>query len=403
VINEDGTITYTPAPDFNGEDSFTYTVSDGNGGTATATVTITVNPINDAPIANDDVATVDEDNSVTVSVLDNDSDVDGDGLTVVSTTDPSNGSVVINEDGTITYTPDPDFNGEDSFTYTVSDGNGGTATATVTITVNPVDDQPDPPVITEVVQPTCEIPTGTITVESIEGLTYSVNGVDYQEGEQLEPGTYEVTAQTAGGLTSEITSVTLEEPVAQVIITTTVDLCVEDSVYDLFNLLSGEYDETGDWEGNSAAATAALNGSSIDPALLEVGNYSYSYILTGNCPSTTTVDVEINDDCVVFACALDDIKKSISKAVTPNGDGFNDFFTIGVDLDCGFTFDVKIFNRWGAEIYTMKNYQNNWDGFSDKSFTSSDQLPSGTYYYIIEINGVASLQPIQGYIYLGTK
>ncbi len=291
--------------------------------------------------------------------------------------------------------------GESTVTFTATDASGNTTECSFTVTIT--DDQPDSPIITEVVQPTCEIPTGTITVETIEGLTYSVNGVDYQEGEQLEPGTYEVTAQTAGGFTSEITSVTLEEPVAQVIITTTVDLCVEDSVYDLFNLLSGEYDETGDWEGNSAAATAALNGSSIDPALLEVGNYSYSYILTGNCPSTTTVQVNINDDCVVFACALDDIKNSISKAVTPNGDGFNDFFTIGVDLDCGFTFDVKIFNRWGAEIYTMKNYQNNWDGFSDKSFTSSDQLPSGTYYYIIEINGVASLQPIQGYIYLGTK
>ena len=104
-----------------------------------------------------------------------------------------------------------------------------------------------------------------------------------------------------------------------------------------------------------------------------------------------------------MACNIEDIKDSISKAVTPNGDLKNDRFEIGVDLDCGFTFDVKIFNRWGAEVYDMKNYQNDWDGFSNKSFTSSNQLPSGTYYYIVEIRGAAGLEPIQGYIYLGTK
>jgi gliding motility-associated-like protein len=131
--------------------------------------------------------------------------------------------------------------------------------------------------------------------------------------------------------------------------------------------------------------------------------YTFNYVLSGDCPSTTEVQLTIDDSCIVLDCSIDDIKKSISKAVTPNGDGYNDFFTIGVDLDCGFTFDVKIFNRWGAEIYTMRNYQNNWDGYSDKSFSSSNQLPSGTYYYIIEINGASGLGPIQGYIYLGTK
>ena len=87
--------------------------------------------------------TTDEDTPVTVSVLGNDSDVDGDTLSVVGTTAPSNGSIVDHGDGTITYTPDADFNGSDSFTYTISDGNGGTDTATVTVTVDPVNDAPD--------------------------------------------------------------------------------------------------------------------------------------------------------------------------------------------------------------------------------------------------------------------
>ena len=142
TINPDGTLTYEPDENFNGEDTITYTVDDGNGGTDTATVTVTVNPVNDDPVAEDDTAEVDEDGTVDIPVLDNDTDVDGDPLTVTDA-DAPNGTVTINPDGTLTYEPDPDFTGEDTITYTVDDGNGGTDTATVTVTVNPVNDGPD--------------------------------------------------------------------------------------------------------------------------------------------------------------------------------------------------------------------------------------------------------------------
>ena len=141
-INANGTLTYTPDENYNGSDSFTYTVNDGQGGTNTATVTVTINAVNDAPVAADDSESVDEDVSVDIAVLDNDSDVDGDTLTISDPGDPSNGTVVINVAGGLTYTPDANFNGSDSFTYTISDGNGGTDTATVSITVNPVNDAP---------------------------------------------------------------------------------------------------------------------------------------------------------------------------------------------------------------------------------------------------------------------
>ncbi|MEZ4664629.1 MAG: tandem-95 repeat protein, partial [Caldilineaceae bacterium] len=128
-------VVYTPTTNFNGVDSFTYTANDGNGGANTATVDITVMAVNDAPVATDDSATTDENAAVTIDVLANDSDVDGDTLTVESVTDPTNGAVVNN--GTdLTYTPAANFSGSDSFTYTISDGNGGSNTATVTITVN---------------------------------------------------------------------------------------------------------------------------------------------------------------------------------------------------------------------------------------------------------------------------
>jgi serine protease AprX len=92
--------------------------------------------MNREPIAVDDAATTEEGTAVTIAVLANDSDPDGDALAVTSVDDPPNGSAVINGDGTVTYTPDAGFTGSDSFDYTISDGSGGTDTATVTVSVN---------------------------------------------------------------------------------------------------------------------------------------------------------------------------------------------------------------------------------------------------------------------------
>ncbi|MCP4361462.1 MAG: tandem-95 repeat protein, partial [Chloroflexi bacterium] len=135
VIETDGTITYTPDAAFNGSDSFSYTVCDSGGLCNTATVDVTVNADNSAPVANDDSAATNEATAVTIDVLFNDSDVDGDSLSLESVTQPVSGTAVIS--GTmVVYTPTVGFSGSDSFTYTVSDGNGGSDTATVTVTVN---------------------------------------------------------------------------------------------------------------------------------------------------------------------------------------------------------------------------------------------------------------------------
>ncbi|MGE0039656.1 MAG: Ig-like domain-containing protein [Vicinamibacterales bacterium] len=139
-----GQVVFTPAPDFNGAASFTYTVSDGNGGTASATVVVTVTPVNDPPAAADDQAATSEDTPLTVApaaLLANDTDPDGDTLTITAVGGAVNGSVALVA-GQVVFTPAPDFNGAASFTYTADDGNGGTATATVTVDVTPVNDPP---------------------------------------------------------------------------------------------------------------------------------------------------------------------------------------------------------------------------------------------------------------------
>ncbi|HEX2644081.1 MAG TPA: cadherin-like domain-containing protein, partial [Thermoanaerobaculia bacterium] len=135
VNNGNGTVTYTPNLNTNGADSFTYTVRDAAGLTDTATVSLSISPVNDPPVAVADAATTRENTAVTVTVLPNDSDVEGNTLAVTTVSAPGFGTAVGNPGNTITYTPSANFNGTDTFTYTVSDGQGGTATATVTITV----------------------------------------------------------------------------------------------------------------------------------------------------------------------------------------------------------------------------------------------------------------------------
>ena len=148
VFNADGSFTYTPNLNFNGSDSFTYRASDAPGSESNlATVLLTVNAVNDAPVAVNDAYTTDEDTVLTVlvpGVLANDTDVDSAALTAVVATGPANGTLVLNADGSFTYTSNLNFNGSDSFTYRASDAPGSESNlATVLLTVNAVNDAPD--------------------------------------------------------------------------------------------------------------------------------------------------------------------------------------------------------------------------------------------------------------------
>ena len=142
VVNPDGSVTYVSNANFHGTDSFTYTVSDG-ASTSVGTVSVTVRPVNDPVVAIDDTITTDEDTPVTGNVLTNDNaqNVDtGETLTVTAGTyTTTHGRITITADGAYTYTPAPNYHGQDTFTYTVTDG-PTTATGTLTITVRSVND-----------------------------------------------------------------------------------------------------------------------------------------------------------------------------------------------------------------------------------------------------------------------
>ncbi|MBW1880159.1 MAG: tandem-95 repeat protein, partial [Deltaproteobacteria bacterium] len=142
LVAANGTITYTPNDDFNGDDAFLYEVIDGQGGSDVAIVEVTVDPVNDAPVAADDGARTDEERTIAIAVLANDTDVDGDSLTVTIVANPGDGLATVNTDQTVSYTPNAQFNGTDTFTYTANDGTTDSADATVTIIVGIVNDGP---------------------------------------------------------------------------------------------------------------------------------------------------------------------------------------------------------------------------------------------------------------------
>ncbi|WP_373973954.1 Ig-like domain-containing protein [Chitinibacter sp. SCUT-21] len=145
-VQADGSWTYTPNKDYNGSDSFKVQVSDGKGGVDTLTVNIGVTPVNDAPDAIDDSTNTNINTPVVnINVLGNDKDIDGDTLSVTRAElqDPSKGSVSINADGTLNFTPATNVLGPVVINYTISDGKGGTDTAQLTINVS---DVPTPPI-----------------------------------------------------------------------------------------------------------------------------------------------------------------------------------------------------------------------------------------------------------------
>lgn len=174
TMGADGSFTYSPDVNFHGTDTFDYTVSDGTL-TDTGTVTITVTSVPDAPLPASDTTTTNEDTPVAIDVLANDTDGDNDPLTVTGYTQPDNGSVVDNN-GTLTYSPDADFHGTDTFSYAITDGNTtASATVTVTVTVTAVDPPPGDATFTVNGRNTnTGVVTGLVDVPNGDGLTYAL-------------------------------------------------------------------------------------------------------------------------------------------------------------------------------------------------------------------------------------
>ncbi|MGF1522503.1 MAG: Ig-like domain-containing protein [Leptolyngbyaceae cyanobacterium] len=350
VLNDDGTVTYTPNDGFSGDDSFTYVISDGNDGTSTATVTVSVAaPPNAEPDAVDDNASVESGQAVTINILGNDVDPDGDTVSVDSVGEAGNGTAVLNDDGTVTYTSNDGFEGDDTFTYTVSDGNGGTDTATVTVAVtitpppntapdavadsattpqneavtidvlgNDADAEGDDLSVTEV----GEAVNGTVAIDAEGTVTYTPNA-DFVGTDSF---TYTV---SDGDLTdTETVSVTVEE-----VDTPDAPVAADDSATTLANeavtvdVLGNDTDADGDAlsvesVGEAANGTVVINDDgtvTYTPNADFSGDDSFTYVVTdGGLTDTATVAVTVETVDVPDApVAADDTATTLAnEAVT---------------------------------------------------------------------------------------
>ena len=326
----DDTVTYTPNDGFEGSDSIDYTVCDTMGNCDTATISITVGE----PVALDvidDIVSTPIDTPIDIAILDNDFGIPSDGT--LTLTEPSNGTVEINDGGTpddisddtVTYTPNDGFEGSDSIDYTVCDTMGNCDTATISITVGE-------PVALDVIDDIVSTPIDTPIDIAILDNDFGIPSDGTLTLTEPSNGTVEI---NDGGTPDDISDDTVT------------------------------YTPNDGFEGSD----------SID--------YTVCGAL-GNC-DTATVDITVTND---NPTPPEEFVIEVNQMVTPNGDGRNEFLFIrGVDKIRNST--LKIFNRWGVAVYEGENYNNQNNVFDGRSRGRStlgvdDYLPAGIYFYIFD-------------------
>lgn len=470
TINNNGTpndptddiVTYAPNPDFNGTDSFDYTVCNAMAACSTATVTVTVLPIVDA--FDDSVAT-DEDTAVTIDILANDNDLPN--LGTLTNTIPSNGTVAINDNGTpndpsddtVTYTPNTGFTGTDVFDYTICDDLGNCSTATVTIVVNApmtdldsdddgivdsfedlnTDGDNDPstnptdtdgdgiPDYLDIDSDDDGIPDNveaqtTVGYISPSNLDTNGNGLDdaYENGGNLGI----IPVDTDGdGLPDYVDQDSDDDTVPDNIEGNDFN---HDGVADL-TYTGSDKDNDGLDDGYEGALQIDVDSNDeIDDPATDLpdtdqdGESDYRDI-DDDDDGINTTDEDPNEDGIVAnddsdndgtpnyldpdldQPNVDDIE--VFNIITPNGDGDHDTLRIR-DIENFPNNTVRIYNRWGVMVFSTRAYHNDnnyFDGTSEGRVTVApdNKLPVGTYFYIIAYEDASgTMRQISGYIYI---
>lgn len=356
TVNPDQTLNYQPLSNFNGNDVIGYQISDGNGGIANSTLTVIVTAVNDNPTPVADIQTTDEDTSVNINVLLNDSDIDGDTLTI-STTSPanaSNGTVVTETNNTLTYAPNANFNGSDIINYTVSDGFGGTASSTVVVTVTPVNDLPvanaDTAITDEDVLVSIDVLSNdtdadgealTVTVANSANSSITINNnivqytpnANYHGTDVIDYTIEDGSKITASSQVTVIVGSIEDSPTAVADVQTT----NEDVAVDIL-VLSNDFDGDGDTItiATGTAAPTATNGIVLinnDNSLKYTPNANFfgsdtiNYTITDTNSNTasTTVAVTVN--------SLEDIPVAVNDTISATEDTAIDIAVLANDSD----------------------------------------------------------------------
>lgn len=458
----DDLVTYTPNADYNGSDSFDYTVCNALGDCSTATVIVDVLPIVDTL---DDSVSTDTGVDVVISWLANDNDIPTSGTIVA--TNPSNGIVVLNDNGTvnnpsddnITYTPNPGFVGTDTFDYTVCDSNGNCDTATITVIVNAAgadldsdndgivdsfedlnaDGDNDPstnPIDTDLdgIPDYLDIDSDNDgipdNVEAQLALGYvppsnvdaNANGLDDAYEQDGNVGLIPVDTDS-DGIPDYVDTDSDDDNVPDAIEGHDYD---QDGIADVV-LIGSDKDNDGLDDGYEGATVIDIdvNDEMDDPSLTlpdtdsdGIPDFRDS---DDDDDGIETIDEDLdldgnyaNDDSDGDGIPnyLDpDLGETtveqidVINVITPNGDGIHDVLAInGIENYPNNT--VRIYNRWGVMVYQTRAYNtsgNVFDGTSQGRVTvdAENKLPVGTYFYVIDYedqNG--TMKQLTGYIYI---
>ena len=455
----DDVVTYTPNPDYNGPDTFEYTICNTFGDCSTATVTIDVLPIVDAI---DDSASTGMNTAVDIAILENDNDIPADGT--LTTTDPVNGTVVINDNGTpndisddfVTYTPNDGFEGTETFEYTICDTNGNCSTATVTIIVTANDIDTDNDGIVDVFEdlntdgdgdpstnPTDSDGDGIPDYLDIDsdndgvpdnveaqfltdyiapsGVDADNNGLDdaYESGGNA--GLIPVDSD-GDGIPDYVDEDSDDDGVPDAIEAHDFN---QDGVADV--LPSGN-DTDGDGLDDGYEGTTLddedVNDEMDDPSSSlpdtdgdglpdfrdtdDEGDGVDTRDEDRNGDGDYTNDDYDNDgtpDYLDLDFVPSDAVLEVFNVITPNGDGVHDVLRIA-NIEEYPNNTVKIYNRWGILVFKTKAYGLTgavFDGTSQGrvSVGKDNELPVGTYFYIIDYESQpGTMEQMSGYIYI---
>ncbi len=467
TINDNGTpnnpmddiVTYTPNPDYNGPDSFDYTVCNSSGDCSTATVTVDVLPIVDANP--DSIATI-ENVGVFIDILANDNDIPTIGT--MTNTNPSDGTVIFDDNGTpndpsddsVNYTPNTGFIGTDSFTYTICDDIGNCSSAIVTVIVNPMGTDLDT--------------DNDGIIDSFEDLDLDGDGdpttnptdtdgdgyADYLDIDSDNDGIPDnVEAQTTADYVAPSGQDTNGNGLDDIYESnTTLGLFPIDTDNDnLPDYLDDDSDNDnvpdrieGHDQDHDGIADVTFIGSDKDDDGLDDGYEGYTAIDADvndeiddpfdNLPNMDgddesdyrdtnddndalmTIDEDLNGDGDYSNDDTDgdgtpdylqpnipDEEVEVFNVITPNGDGVHDVLAI-TGLDNYPDNTIRIYNRWGVLVYTTKAYNtsgNVFDGTSEGRVTvqKDNKLPVGTYFYILDyVDVTGKTITMTGYIYI---
>ena len=453
----DDIVTYIPNPDYNGPDSFEYTVCNTFGDCSTATVTIDVLPIVDAI---DDFVATTEDTPLDIDIIANDNDLPTTGT--LTTMIPAEGTVVIDDNGTpndpsddsVNYTPNTGFVGVDTFTYTICDTLGNCSTATVTIVVtDAIDLDTDDDGILDNIEDLdadgdgdpATNPTDTdgdgiadyLDIDSDnDGIPDNVeaqttDGYIAPSGEDLNANGLDDVYEANGNLgifpvdtDNDLFADYLDEDSDNDSVPDSIEAhdANQDGIADVV-LIGSDKDLDGlddafegetqidfdsndeindpyndlpntDGDGESDYRDTDDDDDGIETINEDLGN-------DGNLAN----DDEDGDGIPDYLDRPEPEEIEIFNVITPNGDGIHDTLTIA-GLENYPVNTIRIYNRWGVLVYTTNAYDtegNVFDGSSTGRITiqADNQLPVGTYFYILDYeDSSGNTQSLSGYLYL---